>query len=1151
MRERLYEIVQIGEKGDVASRTYDALICFMSVLSTVSLIFPAGLMPADFDRVVRIIDIIAVYFLIFDFIMRWVTYDIHRRRTGHAGTWKCFILYPFTPLAIIDFLAVLPSILFLPFGGDVLKLLRLLKIFRLSRGLHIVMRVIVNEGRTLISVLVIMVLFVFVFALTLYVNEPETFSTFIDAFYWSSAALATIGYGDLHPEGDVGMVVNIVSAILGVAVIALPSGIIAAGYAAEAQREREAGRGSSRMLDFDFRPLATAREYLTLLYQKVKERVVHRYFVSNPKVVLYAIVLTICSVLCVIAESHSAGVSAGFFMSSLSVTSAAILLEPTAGVLVGFFFSLADALIFRSPIYIFDAVFNAAIALVVGLCFSRQKKIRARDVWVFLVLGALIVLVNTLVFVNSDAFLVGSDVWNTSAGSVVSAEDAETELGVIGISVLALLSFVVNALVMGATLLVRRFVGPLVDKLWRMLCVRACKNGASLVYPGGVDPHGPAAYLDVKVHPAGSSHSAEAEHDAGTSAGEGVPAAASAPAGTSALAAAASAATSTPAATGASEDALTFVAEPTFAATSEPQFADVRDSQQPDYPHSAMRLRIFEIVRRSQGEDPKSSAYDMFIAITALLSILPLIFAPENLPENAALFIRVIDAVTVTILILDYLLRWSVYDISLEMLGGHGRWRALVAYPFTPMAIIDILSILPTVIVMAEQFRLLRLLRLFKLFRVLKSLSIVSNVFIRESRTLLSVSAFMVLYVFAYSVAMFTIEGDTFGSFLEALYWGTTSLVTIGYGDFHPMTQIGEMFNSVSAFVGVAVVALPTGVIAGGYIDEMRRQREKGHAGKHRSILLGHEVVEAVLNRGEELFGGLRNHGIRRYFQANPRVAVYASFLGAAAVAAIAVFGVFGAALGTCDTSLDFAYYVAQFLLLFAVTIVAIVLEPATGVFLGFVIALMYALQIINMGAVLYCFCYVLWAVLFGMLASVWSKMSPARIVVTLVVPAFAFALLTAGIDVAIGDVDFAVVGGAALFDASGAITWSSFARYLLWYCILGAAYGVLALAARGAAAVVVRKRFAWLAEYSGYLDEHPALASTWRSTPAAGERAEADAGEAAGAGDAAAGEATGTGEVAGETAGAGEATGDAAAAGEVASCAEAAAAGESSESDA
>ena len=228
-----------------------------------------------------------------------------------------------------------------------------------------------------------------------------------------------------------------------------------------------------------------------------------------------------------------------------------------------------------------------------------------------------------------------------------------------------------------------------------------------------------------------------------------------------------------------------------------------------------------------------SRIYDWYMLVMIIASIVPLMFI-----EDYPIF-RIIEVVTVTAFIIDYALRWLTSDIQLKR-----GWTSYLIYPFTPMAIIDLLSILPGLNLISPEFKLLRLTRLLKIVRLLKifrysdKISIFLRVLQKERQVLLSVLMLALFYIFITALIMFNAEPHinpntgavTFHSFFDALYWATVTLTTVGYGDLCPVTDIGRVVSMLSSLFGVAIIALPSGVIPASYLDELREYKKDRHS---------------------------------------------------------------------------------------------------------------------------------------------------------------------------------------------------------------------------------------------------------------------------------------------------------------------------------
>ena len=234
------------------------------------------------------------------------------------------------------------------------------------------------------------------------------------------------------------------------------------------------------------------------------------------------------------------------------------------------------------------------------------------------------------------------------------------------------------------------------------------------------------------------------------------------------------------------------------------------------------RQRIFSIIEVGNESDKISQAYDYFMIITIIVSLIPLT------TKSAHSIFPIIDKITVVIFIIDYVLRFITADYQFKK-----GLASFLRYPFSIMAIIDLLSILPSIIVVNGSLKLLkifRLLRTFKVFRVFKgfryskNIAIILNVFKKQKDSLTIVGLLALGYIIVTALVIFNIEPDTFTSFFDAIYWATISLTTVGYGDLYATSRAGQIITMISALFGIAIVALPAGIITAGYMDEIENR---------------------------------------------------------------------------------------------------------------------------------------------------------------------------------------------------------------------------------------------------------------------------------------------------------------------------------------
>ena len=225
-----------------------------------------------------------------------------------------------------------------------------------------------------------------------------------------------------------------------------------------------------------------------------------------------------------------------------------------------------------------------------------------------------------------------------------------------------------------------------------------------------------------------------------------------------------------------------------------------------------------------------SRLYDCIMIIAIVIGVFPLLFRTQY--ELFWYF----DFISCLCYVIDYILRWITYGIRV----GKRKWTAYLIYPFTPMAIIDLLSILPTINILAPTFkvarfyRLLKILRVVKIIRYFEPLEIILAVIRKQRKILYTVLSLALFYTFITAMIMFNAEEGInpetgkflFDDFFDAFYWAACTLTTVGYGDLCPISDAGRIISIISSLVGIAIIALPSGVITAGYLDELRERKE-------------------------------------------------------------------------------------------------------------------------------------------------------------------------------------------------------------------------------------------------------------------------------------------------------------------------------------
>ncbi len=238
-----------------------------------------------------------------------------------------------------------------------------------------------------------------------------------------------------------------------------------------------------------------------------------------------------------------------------------------------------------------------------------------------------------------------------------------------------------------------------------------------------------------------------------------------------------------------------------------------------------MKKRLYEIIEVASDDDKLSKVYDISMMLIIIISIIPLAVRTQTKGYHF------LDMITATIFIIDYILR--IYTADLKLNKGNASY---LLYPFTPMAIVDLISILPSLSILNSSFRILKIFRLFMTFRVFrvfkiirysKSIQMIMNVFKKQRDSLIVVCVLAGGYILISALIIFNVEPETFPTFFDALYWATISLTTVGYGDVYAVSIAGRIITMISSVFGIAIVALPAGIVTAGYMNELEESKKE------------------------------------------------------------------------------------------------------------------------------------------------------------------------------------------------------------------------------------------------------------------------------------------------------------------------------------
>lgn len=320
------------------------------------------------------------------------------------------------------------------------------------------------------------------------------------------------------------------------------------------------------------------------------------------------------------------------------------------------------------------------------------------------------------------------------------------------------------------------------------------------------------------------------------------------------------------------------------------------------------RQRIYEIVEIGNDLDWQSRAYDFmntfFIILNLTVSIL---YTFDEIAVRHGNLLLTLERITVATFFIDYILRlWTAKYACKDL----SQPRAILKYVLSFTGIVDLLSFLPYYLPVffpsgAVAFRMFRIARIFRLFRInayYDSLNVITEVLIGKKQQLISSFFIILVLMLASSLCMYSLEHaaqpDVFSNAFSGLWWAASTLLTVGYGDIYPITPIGKMLGIFITFLGVGMVAIPTGIISAGFVDQYSRIKRMSEYGQEEDIhfiqipllehdpWVGHSIAELGLPERVIVAAVQRNHKIisprgNIVFRANDTIILGAeSFLG-------------------------------------------------------------------------------------------------------------------------------------------------------------------------------------------------------------------------------------------------------------------------------
>ena len=273
------------------------------------------------------------------------------------------------------------------------------------------------------------------------------------------------------------------------------------------------------------------------------------------------------------------------------------------------------------------------------------------------------------------------------------------------------------------------------------------------------------------------------------------------------------------------------------------------------------RKRLFHIIEVGSDFDEHSRWYDYENAAAIILNLaVTIMLTFEELRASYGTVLEVILQITLLFFVQDYLFRLWTAKFQYE---AFPEWKAILKYIFSIHGLIDLFSFLPEYLPIffpggTVAFRMVRIVRIFRLFRInyyFDSLSVINAVLRNRKQQLMSSVFIISMLMIAASLCMYSIEHEAqpevFNNAFSGIWWAASSLLTVGYGDIYPITTMGKVFGIFITFLGVGVVAIPTGIISAGFVEQYTEMKNAVHVGTEKDM----QFIKIPLRENDDWVG--------------------------------------------------------------------------------------------------------------------------------------------------------------------------------------------------------------------------------------------------------------------------------------------------------
>jgi voltage-gated potassium channel len=258
-----------------------------------------------------------------------------------------------------------------------------------------------------------------------------------------------------------------------------------------------------------------------------------------------------------------------------------------------------------------------------------------------------------------------------------------------------------------------------------------------------------------------------------------------------------------------------------------------------------LRRTVYHVLGGEGHEDLWVRLVDWFLIALIVLNVVAVVLeSMEHLSIAHGPVFHAFDLFSVMVFSVEYLLRlWTAVE-SDDPRYRHPLWGRL-RWMVSPMALVDLIAVLPFYLgffveMDLRAIRVLRVLRVFKLGRYSMAISVMVAVARQEGRAISAVLFVMMVVLVLTSSLMYLFEHHAqphvFADIPTSMWWSVVTLTTLGYGDMVPITPMGRLLGGLTAVLGIGMIALPTGVLASGFSEQMRIRRQEYREAVERAL---------------------------------------------------------------------------------------------------------------------------------------------------------------------------------------------------------------------------------------------------------------------------------------------------------------------------